>query len=721
MISGVTRSIAAKMTLLVLLGSSFVLVVIVAYNYIYSKDLILQEAKQYARNLTLSVTRRIEQEFRSLEKVPEGLAEYLRIHPCDNEEQLLALIRSSVRSNPEVFGGAAVFEPGAFVNDLPAYAPYYYKTKGGLKFLQLASPSYNYFQQDYYHIVKLLLAPLWTNPYFDEGGGEILMVTYSVPLFGPDKNGEKSVFKGIITADLSLDWLSTLMSSIRVEDTGFCFIISNTGKFVSYPRKEYIMRESIFSVAEETGKPRLREVGRLMIREKSGFVDIGKALTGDDAFLAYAQIPSSGWALGAVFPHKELFAELTSLHRRSILIAAFGIGLLLLLSRLVAQSLARPLVKMADATKQVAKGDLDVDLSDIRSKDEVGRLARAFDQMIEGLKQRDFIRDTFGRYLTKEVVSRLLESKDGLKLGGEAREITLLMSDLRGFTALTSHMPPDQIIRLLNRYLGKMLEILLDHRGVVDEIIGDGILAFFGAPEPIVDHPVRAVACALQMQSAMNEINALNVKDGLAHLEMGIAIHTGTVVVGNIGSERRSKYGAVGSDVNFTGRIEGYSVGGQVLISQDTYERVMKYVTVRNTMSIRMKGIPDTVTLYDIKGMTGPFEITLRDRDETPQPLSRKIRVKVGRLRKKVVDAKGADAWITHVSQTSAILILSQPIGQWEEIRILLLESATDMGQGEVYGKVMSIQEGKDGHEAVVRLTSMSPQVYEALRKDIGP
>ena len=165
--------------------------------------------------------------------------------------------------------------------------------------------------------------------------------------------------------------------------------------------------------------------------------------------------------------------------------------------------------------------------------------------MTEGLKDRDRIKDTFGRYLTQEVVKRLLDYKDGLKLGGEMRELSIMMSDLRGFTILTSTMSPEQVIKFLNRYLGRMVDIILDHRGIIDEIIGDGVLAFFGAPEALENHPELAVACAVKMQLAMEEINAQNEADGLPHLEMGVAVNTGEVVVGNIGSEKRAKYGVL--------------------------------------------------------------------------------------------------------------------------------------------------------------------------------
>jgi class 3 adenylate cyclase len=373
---------------------------------------------------------------------------------------------------------------------------------------------------------------------------------------------------------------------------------------------------------------------------------------------------------------------------------------------------------MVDSTQEISRGNLDIDLSHIHRVDEVGRLAVSIEEMAEGLRQKEFIRDTFGRYLTKEVVANLLESKDGLKLGGEAREITLMMSDLRGFTALTAHMPPEKVISFLNRYLGQMVDILVAHRGVIDEIIGDGILAFFGAPEPMEDHAKKAVACALDMQAAMTRINAMNEKDGLARLEMGIAVHTGTVVVGNIGSETRSKYGAVGSDVNFTGRMESYTVGGQVLVSEAVAQSLGDLLKIKETLEVRMKGIPVPVSLYDVIGMSG--HLTLPSRDEIPMPLAKSMRVSVRRLNHKTLDKKGSPATLTHTSQTSAIILFTEKVSQWEDIRVGLPREGNRadgaMG-GEFYGKVVTVAQKEDLWETLVRTTSISPQAYGLFGK----
>ena len=182
------------------------------------------------------------------------------------------------------------------------------------------------------------------------------------------------------------------LAPCRWARTGYCFIISDTGRFVTHPNPEFIMSESMFSLAEELHDPALRTIGLAMLkREESGFTEIGPALSGEDAFLAYARIPSPGWSLGAVFPKKELLAEMNSLHERTALLAAGGLILLLVVSWLVARSIAQPLRRMAAATAKVAHGDLDIDLSDIQREDEVGQLARSFSAMAQDLKK--YIKD----------------------------------------------------------------------------------------------------------------------------------------------------------------------------------------------------------------------------------------------------------------------------------------------------------------------------------------
>jgi len=226
-------------------------------------------------------------------------------------------------------------------------------------------------------------------------------------------------------------------------------------------------------------------------------------------------------------------------------------------------------------------------------------------------RRNEFIRDVFGRYLTDEVAETLLDSPEGLSLGGERREITILMSDIRGFTNISSHSAPEEVVTMVNNFLSVMTEVIIAYGGTIDEFIGDAILALFGAPNAMSDHAEKAVACAIAMQQAMTRVNELNRAAGLSEIETGIGINTGEVIVGNIGSEKRAKYGVVGHHVNFTSRIESYTTGGQILVSERSMHACNGMLKTRGEMSVRPKGIDGDVKLFDVASMGEPYNISL--------------------------------------------------------------------------------------------------------------
>ncbi len=235
------------------------------------------------------------------------------------------------------------------------------------------------------------------------------------------------------------------------------------------------------------------------------------------------------------------------------------------------------------------------------------------------------IRKTFGRYLTDQVVANLLEHPEGLKLGGERRKITILTSDLRGFTALSERLSPEEVVKILNLYLYYMADIITEYQGTIDEFQGDGILVLFGAPTAREDDAKRAVACAVAMQLAMVPVNEKMRQLSLPQLEMGIGINTGEVVVGNIGSEKRTKYGVVGSQVNLTYRIESYTVGGQILISETTLKDAGSIVIVDGKKQVIPKGVKQPITIYEVGGIGGEYNLFLSKEEEVFFPLPEAI------------------------------------------------------------------------------------------------
>lgn len=229
---------------------------------------------------------------------------------------------------------------------------------------------------------------------------------------------------------------------------------------------------------------------------------------------------------------------------------------------------------------------------------------RHANQLLEKIKKQlelrnKFIRKTFSFYMSDEVVNTILESPSN-KLGGNETKITILFSDLRNFTPLSEQQPAEQLVALLNTYFTKMVNVIEKHKGTVDSFIGDAVMVMFGAPYSTGDDSLRAINCALEMQRELTKLNRTNKKLGLPHLEMGVGINTGTAVVGNMGSKKRMQYSAIGSSVNLSSRIQGLSLGGQILISEATYLEVAEHIEIKGHLRVKVKGIESPITIYDV-------------------------------------------------------------------------------------------------------------------------
>jgi adenylate cyclase len=295
---------------------------------------------------------------------------------------------------------------------------------------------------------------------------------------------------------------------------------------------------------------------------------------------------------------------------------------------------------------------------------------------IDTAQQAGKIRRTFGRYLSDEVVNQLLESPQGSQLGGERRNITMLLSDLRGFSAIAEQYPPELVITFLNQYLALMTEVITTYKGTIDEFMGDGILVLFGAPIAREDDADRALACALAMQLAMPRlIERLERLDRpmqavAEYLEMGIAIHTGEVVVGNIGSLKRAKYGIVGSNINLVSRIESHTVGQQILISAATRDAVLTSIGVQTVPAFQAKGFADPITIYDLQSIAGKYNLTLPDRDQPLLKLTDPIVVQCVVLDEKQIKTPPVLGTITHISRSHAQLQINQTLTTYTDVKL---------------------------------------------------
>jgi adenylate cyclase len=312
-----------------------------------------------------------------------------------------------------------------------------------------------------------------------------------------------------------------------------------------------------------------------------------------------------------------------------LLVVVIILFMMFSLRRFLERKIIRPMEAVAEANRRldVAHPEVDqVKLDDdaaVEIREVVSTRARMLEAILKVSNQRlqlvNFIKDTFGRYLSRKIVDEILESPEGRRIGGRRQTVTVLMSDLRGFSDLSDSRDPEEMVQILNRYLEAMTQVIERYEGVIDEFIGDAILTVFGIPEEKADDPPRAVACALAMQQTLANLNQDLVADGLPPLEMGIGINTGPVVVGNLGSETRTKYGIVGAVVNVASRIESNTVGGQVLVGEATYEKVETLLTAESPMTVMMKGIKRPLVCYPVTGIGGPYDI--RFDPKSPDPL----------------------------------------------------------------------------------------------------
>lgn len=312
--------------------------------------------------------------------------------------------------------------------------------------------------------------------------------------------------------------------------------------------------------------------------------------------------------------------------------------------------------------------------------------------------RNQLLRKVFGRYMTDEVVATLIDSPENLELGGERRRVTIMMSDLRGFTPMCERLTPEQTVRTLNVYLGEMAEVISRHGGWINEFIGDAILAVFGAPVPAPRAAWRAVRCAIEMQLAMDKVNDQLAAEGLPRVQMGIGLHTGEVVVGNVGSERRAKFGLVGSAVNLTSRIESYTIGGQVLISESTANDLDEPLHARSTFTVNPKGVRQPVTIFEVGGLG---EIWLPVEHEELAAVANGPTLGVSLIDGKDAGGEVLVARLVALGQKQALLACAHPPAVRSNLKLYFEASNTEEG----YGKVVA----SDADSFRVYFTSVPP------------
>src|SRR3984957_15165743 len=303
------------------------------------------------------------------------------------------------------------------------------------------------------------------------------------------------------------------------------------------------------------------------------------------AVIAQARVE---WVEGKLRPMKE---------------AGLGaLGLSLLLSIPVACCLStrasRPLTELKRVLDSIAKGDLKV-RANIASKDEFGEVAQSVNTMADGLVERDRVKSAFARYVSQQVMDSVLTSDAGSALRGDRRRITVLFSDIRGFSKISEHLAPEKVVQLLNEYFELMVEVVFRNQGTLDKFMGDGLMAIFGAPENDPYQEEHALKAAIEMQQELAKLQVRWEPEGI-QIRIGVGIHSGPAIVGTIGSSRRMEYTAIGDTVNVASRLQTATkdLGANILISEHTYYGAKGAFAFRNMGTIMVRGREEPLTVY---------------------------------------------------------------------------------------------------------------------------
>jgi adenylate cyclase len=291
---------------------------------------------------------------------------------------------------------------------------------------------------------------------------------------------------------------------------------------------------------------------------------------------------------------------------RILLITLLSLGSGIAGSILLASFLSGPIHRLIEGARAVGSGNLRYQVQ-VTTSDELGELTQSFNIMAENLRKKKLIEEAFGRYVTKQVATEILKNPERIALEGKRQEVSVLFADIRGFSSLAEKLQPEEVVLTLNDYLTLMTKIVFRHEGTLDKFLGDAIMAVFGAPVYVPDHPLRAILAALDIRKEIGVLNLKREAKGLERVEIGIGINAGEVVTGNIGFEERMEYTVIGDNVNIAARLEDLAGEDQILISQSIYEDVAHLIKARPLDPIRLKGREKPLRVYEVNGLLKPI------------------------------------------------------------------------------------------------------------------
>ena len=456
--------------------------------------------------------------------------------------------------------------------------------------------------------------PVWTEARTIRKGVETVAgVTFAAPIYGAG-----SEFRGVTTVDYDIVAVSRYLAANPVGKEGFTFIIEKPAKgeprVIAHPTPEILTR----TVMDERGRPKHEFVPFLSLNDArvarfmERFLEGSPEHSGDgpatfpfseggvDYFGSYRHMKDKdlpGWIIASVIPRKEIMGHVDRNNLQTLVIGLAGFFLILLASHWISGRIAEPLDKIARDHEAIGRFELEMKPTERSVIKEVDQLIVATEDMKRGLR-------SFGKYVPSDLVREILTSGEEAVLGGRRENLTVFFSDIREFTSISELMPPEALVEHLAEYLGEMYRQIREECGTVDKLIGDSIMAFWGAPASNPDHAAAACRAALLCEERLGVLREKWKLEGKPLFHQRIGIDTGEVVVGNMGSESRMNYTVIGDHVNTASRFEGLNrhYGTQIMIGPDTYDLVKDRFLARPLDLVSVKGRKSEIRVYELMG-----------------------------------------------------------------------------------------------------------------------
>ncbi len=368
--------IRTRLTLIFAVSFIAIFSVLAALGYISSRKILAAEIRHSTMNMLAEKICHINGQMRLVESIAQSLAFSVEVMKPFSEPVVKELVYDFMQEGDDIFGSSVSFVPKSFGPSGDSVAIYYFKDKDKISFKSLLTKAYDFSNAEWFKKPLETMQPMWTEPYVDVGGGDVAMVTRSHPF---ELNGKPW---GVATVDVSLKGLTDMVSAIKVGKTGFAFLLSRNGTFLSMRDESWELKKTIFDVAGEFGNAKeITRMGSDMIAGKTGYVSFYEPVLKKDTWVAYGPISSTGWSLGIVAPTDELFEEIGILGRNLAIIALFGIITATIVTLIVSKRITNPLVHLAESADSISKGHFNTPINVPESGDEIGSLASAFTTM----------------------------------------------------------------------------------------------------------------------------------------------------------------------------------------------------------------------------------------------------------------------------------------------------------------------------------------------------